>query len=47
VGFWNVSSPSTRPISVFGEVQMKPSQVGIREAHGSASPLGRDEAAQG
>jgi hypothetical protein len=24
-----VKSPSSRPISVFGEVQMKPSQVGI------------------
>ena len=29
VGIWNVSSPSTRPISVFGEVQMNPSQVGL------------------
>ena len=36
VGSWNVNRPSTRPMSVFGDVQRNPSQRGHRDAHGSA-----------
>ena len=42
VGSWNVSSPSTRPISVFGDVQTNPSQAASRTVRHRADRRGRE-----